>query len=85
VPTCIIDSPSEVAAMASIDANMFSPTTRRQDPRPARRCENCNREMNQLAAFPAIAGREAVMIFRCYGCNCVVSEGSPNHLASQAI
>jgi hypothetical protein len=59
--------------MASIDANV-SPDKGQQDSSPARRCENCDHEMMQLGAFPAIAGRVAVVIFRCYGCNLVASE-----------
>jgi len=67
------DSPAKVAAMASMDANMPS-DKRRQDTQVARRCENCNAEMVQLAAFPAIARHEAVAIFRCYACNSVASQ-----------
>lgn len=58
--------------MASIDAGVF-PDTRKQDTPSLQRCENCSREMRQLGAFPAIAGRAAVIVFRCYGCNLVVS------------
>ena len=68
--------------MASIDANASS-GTRLQDTPHRRRCENCGREMLQLAAFPAIARRKAVMIFRCYGCNHVVSEDSHGSLAAR--
>jgi hypothetical protein len=59
--------------MASINANV-SPDTGQQDCPPSRRCENCDGAMIQLGAFPAIAGRVAVVIFRCYDCNLVVSE-----------
>jgi hypothetical protein len=71
--------------MASIDANVLSGATggRHRLP-PPRRCGNCNQDMVQLGAFPAIAGREAVVIFRCYGCNYVVSEDDQGRSISSA-
>jgi hypothetical protein len=41
---------------------------------PLRICDKCNAEMLHLSDLPDYLGRDAVRIFRCYGCNNVVSE-----------
>lgn len=40
----------------------------------ARRCEKCSADMKQLGELPALSTHAAVKIFRCYGCDNVVSE-----------
>lgn len=41
---------------------------------PGRHCEKCDAVMKQLAELPALSIRTAIRVFRCYGCDHVVSE-----------
>lgn len=41
---------------------------------PPRICDNCNAIMTQLGELPALSIHAAVRIFRCYGCDHVVSD-----------
>jgi hypothetical protein len=41
---------------------------------PKRICEKCNAAMKQLGELPALSIHAAIKVFRCYGCDHVVSE-----------
>jgi hypothetical protein len=60
-----------VALMASDNAHgPFDPTGQN----PTRICEKCNAVMKQLGELPALSIHAAIKVFRCYGCDHVVSE-----------
>ena len=54
------------------DANV-PPDTAHQDRAP-RRCDQCNAGMKQLGELPALSIHAAITVFRCYGCDHVVTE-----------
>jgi hypothetical protein len=57
--------------MASDDANgPLKPA----DPNPMRICEKCDTVMKQLGELPALSIHAAIKVYRCYGCDHVVSE-----------
>ncbi|MDB5578735.1 MAG: hypothetical protein JWR80_3911 [Bradyrhizobium sp.] len=67
------DSKNKGAAMmASGDANV--PPISADQNNSVRRCEKCDAEMKQLAELPALSIRAAIKVFRCYGCDHVVSD-----------
>jgi hypothetical protein len=37
-------------------------------------CEACGRPMTHLGNMPRTSRRDAIRVFRCYGCNAVVAE-----------
>jgi hypothetical protein len=39
-----------------------------------RECENCHVQMVQLGKLPASLTKQAVRVFRCYGCNAIKAE-----------
>jgi hypothetical protein len=58
-----------VAVMASGNANVPS------NPAGQKRiCEKCRAEMKPLGVLPAVLDRAAIKVFRCYGCDHVISE-----------
>jgi hypothetical protein len=57
--------------MASDNAKApFDPADRN----PRRICEKCSAVMKQLGELPAMSNHAAIKVFRCYGCDHVVSE-----------
>jgi hypothetical protein len=56
--------------MASDDANVPPKPANK----PLRNCEKCNANMEQLGELPSLSIHPAIRIFRCYGCDHVVSE-----------
>jgi hypothetical protein len=57
--------------MMSDNANdAFDPA----DQTPNRICEKCSAVMKQLGELPALSNHAALKVFRCYGCDHVVSE-----------
>jgi hypothetical protein len=61
-----------MAVMASEDANDRSNPATLHD--RVRICGECGADMKQLGKLPAIARHPAIRVFRCYGCDNVVSE-----------
>jgi hypothetical protein len=45
-----------------------------QPVRDTRECENCHAQMEQFGKLPAVLTKQAVKVFRCYGCNRIASE-----------
>jgi hypothetical protein len=41
---------------------------------PKRICEKCGATMKPLVALPAFSNHAAIKVFRCYGCDHVVSD-----------
>jgi len=58
--------------MASDDANVWPNPPHRSH--PVRRCEKCSAEMKQLGELPALSIHAAIKVFRCYGCDHVVTD-----------
>jgi len=56
--------------MASNDANAPSDSL----DVPSRVCDKCHAAMTHLSDLQPIIGSPAMRVFRCYGCNNVVSE-----------
>jgi hypothetical protein len=44
------------------------------DQTPRRICEKCGAAMKQLGELPAFSNHAALKVFRCYGCDHVVSD-----------
>jgi hypothetical protein len=40
----------------------------------SRTCEGCGEQMIHLGNLPSVLAKPALKVFRCYGCNNVVSE-----------
>jgi hypothetical protein len=41
---------------------------------PSRSCDKCDSEMTHLGNLPSLLGKAVMSVFRCYGCNHVISE-----------